>query len=123
MSIDLMEKVIGSPNLFVMQIEVDVYNLAKMWMFLKVETSWQGSKKDLLQDANTYFQSRQRHISFLETEQGAKYVRVFKGIKLHHVICDIKAVKQLDEDKIIPQEWLSSVYKQQWKQMLLAFQE
>ena len=97
-----MEKVIKSPNLFVMQIEVDTYNLAKMWMFLKLDSSWQGSKKDLLSDANAYFQAKAGDRAFLETDEGSKYTCVFRAVRLHHVICDVKAVKQLDQDKILP---------------------
>lgn len=101
-SIDLMEKVIKSPNLFVMQIEVDTYNLAKMWMFLRLDTSWKGNKKDLLSDSTTYFQVRPGDKAFLETEEGSKYTCVFQAVRLHHVICDVKAVRQLDQDKIVP---------------------
>lgn len=101
-SIDLMEKVIKSPNLFVMQIEVDTYNLAKMWMFLKLNTTWEGQKKDLLSDSNAYFQARAGDRVFLETDEGSKFTRVFQAVRLHHVICDVKAVRQLDQDKIIP---------------------
>ena len=98
-----MEKVIKSPNLFVMQIEVDTYNLAKMWMFLKLDSSWEGIKKDLLSDANTYFQARASGgRAFLDTDEGSKYTCVFQAVRLHHVICDVKAVRQLDQDNIIP---------------------
>jgi BTB/POZ domain-containing protein 13 len=101
-SVDLMEKVIKSPNLFVMQIEVDIYNLAKMWMFLKLNSSWEGKKKDLLSDANAHFQARTGDRAFLETDEGSKYTCVFQAVRLHNVICDVKAVRQLDQDKIIP---------------------
>jgi BTB/POZ domain-containing protein 13 len=97
-----MERVIKSPNLFVMQIEVDIYNLAKTWMFLKLDSSWEGVKKDLLPDANAYFQARVGDRAFLETDEGSKYTCVFQGVRLHHVICDVKAVRQLDQDRIIP---------------------
>lgn len=97
-----MEQVIKSPNLFVMQIEVDTYNLVKMWMFLKLNLAWEGSKKDLLAHSNTFFQSRTSDRAFLETDEGAKFACVFQSVRLHHVICDIKAVRQLDQDKIIP---------------------
>ncbi|CAB3994466.1 germ cell-less -like 1 [Paramuricea clavata] len=101
-SVDLMEKVIKSPNLFVMQIEVDTYNLAKMWMFLKLNSSWEGRKKDLLSDANAHFQARTGDRAFLETDEGSKYTCVFQAVRLQNVICDVKAVRQLDQDKIIP---------------------
>ena len=97
-----MEKIIKSPNLFVMQIEVDTYNLTKMWMFLKINPNWEGNKKDLLLNANTYFQTRRSEFAFLETDEGLKFTCVFEAIRLHHVICDIKAVRQLDQDNIIP---------------------
>ena len=97
-----MEKVIKSPNLFVMQIEVDTYNLVKTWMFLKLDSSWEGNKKDLLSDANAYFRARPGDRTFLETDEGAKYACVFQAVRLHHVICDVKAVKNLDQDRIVP---------------------
>ncbi|KAL4669092.1 hypothetical protein H8959_007646 [Pygathrix nigripes] len=59
LSINVMKQLIGSCNLFVMQVEMDVYTALKMWMFLQLVPSWNGSLKQLLTETDVWF-SKQR---------------------------------------------------------------
>ncbi|XP_078095797.1 germ cell-less protein-like 1 isoform X3 [Mustelus asterias] len=60
LSIVLMEKLISSPDLFVMQVEMDVYTALKKWMFLQLVPSWNGPLKQLLTDADAWFSKRRK---------------------------------------------------------------
>mgnify|MGYP001795106805 CR=1 FL=1 len=97
-----MEQVVKSPDLFVMQIEVDIYNLLKMWTFLKLHSDWSGTRKELSTQSTEYFRTRGDEV-FLETIEGLEYAAAFGGIRLYHVINDVRSIALLDEDRIIPQ--------------------
>lgn len=59
-SLDLMKEVIASSELFVMEVEMDVYTTLKKWMFLQLQPTWRGPRRDLLPDADSWFaRSRQ----------------------------------------------------------------
>lgn len=70
----MLTELLGSPNLYVMQIEMDVYALAKkvqlttqydeeielpilQWLFLAQNPDWSGNSDKLLGDAEEYFRT------------------------------------------------------------------
>jgi BTB/POZ domain-containing protein 13 len=103
-SIELMEKVIKSPGLFVMQIEIDIYTLLVMWIYLKLNPSWDGTNKDLRTQSTEYFRSRANddNQAFLESQEGALFAQAFKGLRLNHVVNDVRSMMMLQSDNIIP---------------------
>ncbi|XP_038060923.1 germ cell-less protein-like 1 [Patiria miniata] len=117
LSLELFEKVIRSPNLFVLQVEMDVYSMVKKFVFLKLMPSWNGNFKNLSKDADAFFRAYKPGL-FLQTERGKKYVSLFRGVRLQHIINDLAASKHVEKDHIIPKEWLLPVYQQQWQCML-----
>ncbi|XP_003135186.1 putative germ cell-less protein-like 1-like [Sus scrofa] len=125
LSTDLMNLLISSSNLLVMQKEMDVYTTLKEWMFLRLNPAWNGSMKQLLVNANNWF-SRHRegvgNTAFLETNQGIVFQPVFKNLRFQHIICDLASARVIEQDALIPSKWLSSVYKQQWFTLLRAQQ-
>uniref|UniRef100_A0A663EAT5 Germ cell-less 1, spermatosis associated n=1 Tax=Aquila chrysaetos chrysaetos TaxID=223781 RepID=A0A663EAT5_AQUCH len=140
LSINLMKQLISSSNLFVMQVEMDVYTALKKWMFLQLVPSWNGSLKQLLAEADAWFAKRRKDfeddIAFLESEQGNAFLSVFMHLRLQYIISDLASARIIERDSIIPsgggsafqraacsREWLSSVYKQQWFAMLRAEQD
>ncbi|XP_078095796.1 germ cell-less protein-like 1 isoform X2 [Mustelus asterias] len=127
LSIVLMEKLISSPDLFVMQVEMDVYTALKKWMFLQLVPSWNGPLKQLLTDADAWFSKRRKEScncsSFLDTEQGQRFAGVFSHIRLQYVINDLVSAKIIERDTIIPSGWLAAMYKQQWFAMLRTEQD
>ncbi|XP_036291516.1 germ cell-less protein-like 1 isoform X2 [Pipistrellus kuhlii] len=60
LSINVMKLLIGSSNLFVMQVEMDVYTALKKWMFLQLVPSWNGSLKQLLTETDVWFSKRKK---------------------------------------------------------------
>ncbi|MBN3270693.1 GMCL1 protein, partial [Polyodon spathula] len=116
LSAGLMEQLIGSPDLFVMQVEMDVYTALKKWMFLQLVPSWSGPQKQLLADADSWISKKVK--AFLQSEQGAVYAPVFRHIRLQYVINDLASAKIVERDAILHTDWLSAVYKQQWFAML-----
>ncbi|XP_036983160.2 germ cell-less protein-like 1 isoform X2 [Artibeus jamaicensis] len=60
LSINVMKQLIGSCNLFVMQVEMDVYTALKKWMFLQLVPSWNGSLKQLLTETDVWFSKRRK---------------------------------------------------------------
>ncbi|KAM6431956.1 germ cell-less protein-like 1 isoform 3-T3 [Liasis olivaceus] len=126
-NINLMKQLISSSNLFVMQVEMDIYTALKKWMFLQLVPSWNGSLKQLLSEADAWFSKRRKDfgdgISFLETEQGNAFLTVFKHLRLQYIISDLASARIVERDSLIPADWLSSVYKQQWFAMLRAEQD
>ncbi|XP_059586581.1 germ cell-less protein-like 1 isoform X3 [Alligator mississippiensis] len=126
-SINLMKQLISSSNLFVMQVEMDVYTALKKWMFLQLVPSWNGSLKQLLAEADAWFSKRRKDfggdLAFLESEQGSIFLPVFKHLRLQYIISDLASARIVERDALIPSEWLSSVYKQQWFAMLRAEQD
>ncbi|KAM6106702.1 LOW QUALITY PROTEIN: germ cell-less protein-like 1 [Pterocles gutturalis] len=127
LSINLMKQLISSSNLFVMQVEMDVYTALKKWMFLQLVPSWNGSLKQLLSEADAWFASRRKDVgddvAFLESEQGSAFLPVFTHLRLQYIISDLASARIVERDSLIPSEWLSSVYKQQWFAMLRAEQD
>ncbi|XP_026075256.1 germ cell-less protein-like 1 [Carassius auratus] len=119
---EIMEKLIQSSDLFVMQVEMDVYTALKKWMFLKLNPSWDGPIKQLLLDADTWLCKRRSEAGeeepFLNTDDGMPFVPVFRHIRLQYIINDLASARMLERDNILPPEWLSAVYKQQWFAML-----
>uniref|UniRef100_A0A8C7YPH0 Germ cell-less, spermatogenesis associated n=1 Tax=Oryzias sinensis TaxID=183150 RepID=A0A8C7YPH0_9TELE len=92
LGVEVMEQLIQSSDLFVMQVEMDVYTALK-----KVETNLQ---------------------LHLCREDGAPFRSVFKLVRLQYIINDLASARILERDNILPHEWLTAMYKNQWFAML-----
>lgn len=124
-SLDLMKELIASSELFVMEVEMDVYTKLKKWMFLQLQPTWTGPCHALLSDANLWFFRSKRETEgtpFLETQQGRAFVPVFQQLRLAYIICDLPSARTIDQDAVIPAVWLTPVYKEQWLAFLRAEQ-
>ncbi|KAG8010663.1 Germ cell-less protein-like 1 [Nibea albiflora] len=122
LGVEVMEQLIQSSDLFVMQVEMDVYTALKKWMFLQLNLSWDGPIKQLLADADAWLCKRRTDLCerepFLNTEEGAPFRSVFKYVRLQYIINDLASARILERDNILPPDWLTSVYKNQWFAML-----
>nr|XP_054773140.1 germ cell-less protein-like 1 [Lytechinus pictus] len=117
LSCELFEKVIQSPNLFVLQVEMDVYSMVKKYVFLKLTPSWQGDTKMLGREADKFFR-RYDAGAFLKSDLGAPYARLFAVLRLGSIINEPSSCRHVEDDKIIMQDFLLPVYRQQWQHML-----
>ncbi|XP_065906929.1 germ cell-less protein-like 1 [Dysidea avara] len=124
LSCDLFAELLGSPDLFMMQVEMDAYSLAKKWLFLKLHPLWDGDLHQLSANADDYFKllGEETDIDYLDTEDGQQYIPAFKQIRLIHVVTDPGSIVVLNTDRIIPKDWLSPVYEKLWVKMLLVDQ-
>uniref|UniRef100_A0A8C3AAI2 Germ cell-less, spermatogenesis associated n=1 Tax=Cyclopterus lumpus TaxID=8103 RepID=A0A8C3AAI2_CYCLU len=114
----VMEQLIQSSDLFVMQVEMDVYTALKKWMFLQLNPSWDGPIKQLLADADAWLCKRRTGTPFLNTEDSEPFRSVFRHVRLQYIINDLASARILERDNILPPDWLTSVYKNQWFAML-----
>ncbi|KAM4532560.1 germ cell-less protein-like 1 isoform 3-T3 [Fundulus diaphanus] len=119
---EVMELLIQSSDLFVMQVEMDVYTALKKWMFLQLNPSWDGPIKQLLADADAWLCKRRTDLCekepFLNTEEGVPFRSVFRLVRLQYIINDLASARILERDNILPPEWLTAMYKNQWFAML-----
>ncbi|XP_073919020.1 germ cell-less protein-like 2 [Castor canadensis] len=124
-NIELMYLLISSSDLLVMQKEMDVYTTLKGWMFLRLNPGWKGTMNQLLRNAGSWFLKHLKYVSnttFLEMRKGIMFQPVFKKLRFQHLICDLASTRLIEQDRLIPSEWLSSAYKQQWLTLLKAQQ-
>lgn len=115
LSINLMKQLISSSNLFVMQVEMDVYTALKKWMFLQLVPSWNGPLKQLLTEADAWFSKRRKDfeddIAFLESEQGRAFLTVFKHLRLQYIISDLASASIIERDSLVPSGLKKSIKK------------
>ena len=106
-----MERIIGDPDLFVIQVEMDVYSLLKRWCFLRVADNFQGSSMtELITSTDSFWKSRCSEDSeFLCSDEGVKFRGVFQQLRLPHIINDLPSTKILEGDKIVPKSKFKTI--------------
>ncbi|CAH6779984.1 germ cell-less protein-like 2 [Phodopus roborovskii] len=123
--IKVMYLLVSSSDLLVLQREIDLYNTLKKWIFLYFNPRWKGSLERLFTSANSWLSRHMEFIdsiTFLESEEGLVFQPVFRQLRFQHIICDLTSTTILEQDRLIPLEWLYPVYKQQWLTLLQAQQ-
>jgi len=118
---ELMMKLIESVDLFVLQVEMDVYSMLRKWLFLRLNPNYEGSIKDLVQDTDTFIKSEMANNwkpSFLETPHADPYVEVFKTLRIEHILTDLSSVQIVESDGILPNGWLLNCYRSLWLHLL-----
>ncbi|KAL1459337.1 hypothetical protein WDU94_011329 [Cyamophila willieti] len=109
---DLMLHLISSPKL-VTSSPLNVYRLLRLWLYLKLQ-SFEPTKlstEELATTARNYFLQQPKSPSFLCSSQGAPYVPVFQSVELFPLISARSSIVEIQEDNILPQAWLTSVYE------------
>ena len=79
-----------------------------------------GISKSISQDAVST-QEPQKYI--LNDPKFRKYASIFKKIRLQHILADLSSIKVLNNDMIIPQDWIEPFYKKNWLKTLLIDQD
>ena len=104
---ELLLNLLQSPNLAVMQVEMDIYNFLKIWLYfqLRVDNSENFCLKNLITETQKYFQGIQRKTKtcFLSSEEGLQYAEIFKCLRFENMLGDAKCIVLLEKDAIIPQ--------------------
>jgi len=116
----LMSQLVSSPDLFVMPTEFSVYVLLRLWVFLQLQPAWCGEPQEAVIQSHKFFQSMEhtKHKYFLESESASSYLSVFRNVRLPHLINHHMDVGMLVSDRIIPEDWMSSIYYARWMTLL-----
>ncbi|XP_033735521.1 germ cell-less protein-like 1 isoform X2 [Pecten maximus] len=124
-SIEMMTDLIASPDLSVMQVEMDVYNLLKKWIFVRLKPTWSGNNKDLTKDCDNFFRglvtstgTDEKKLAFLTTSDGQQFLLPYCKVRWHHILTDLSSLKILEKDCIIDLDWIRLSYEHHWKEML-----
>ncbi|KAJ9578457.1 hypothetical protein L9F63_005327, partial [Diploptera punctata] len=117
-SVDLMEKLVSSSDLFVMQTEFSLYVLLRFWVFLQLHPEWDSSSRESLLEAHIFFQNRTDDEPFLLSHEGRIYSGAFRALRFQHLVNHHLDIEMLKTDRIVPFEWLSPAVSQQWYHML-----
>ena len=92
----LMSKVLSSPSLFVLQVEMDIYTMLKKWLFLRITS---GDGKDSLQskterEGSSIVRKHFRKLysvsntPFLETSEGLPFKDAFYSVRFCNILRD-----------------------------------
>uniref|UniRef100_A0AAQ4QT54 Germ cell-less, spermatogenesis associated n=1 Tax=Gasterosteus aculeatus aculeatus TaxID=481459 RepID=A0AAQ4QT54_GASAC len=120
-NVDLMKE-LGSVLAQLTVLSALMSSLSLQWMFVQLNPSWDGPIKQLLADADAWLCKRRTDLCdkepFLNTDDGEPFRSVFKYVRLQYIINDLASARILERDNILPPDWLTSVYKNQWFAML-----
>uniref|UniRef100_A0A8W7PHM7 BTB domain-containing protein n=1 Tax=Anopheles coluzzii TaxID=1518534 RepID=A0A8W7PHM7_ANOCL len=116
-SFELMEQLVSSADLYVVQTEFTVYTLLRYWMALKLFPD-ESTTDGVEHPKERYFAERTSSVPFLATPEGVPYERVFRALRLHNLLNHHVDIRVLRQDNIIPIEWLHKPLMQQWTNVL-----
>ena len=118
-SIELMQLLVASPDLIVMQTEFSLYTLLRLWMFLKCHEDYEVND-NAATDATQYFSRRDKAAPpFLMTSDGRYFEKTFRALRLHNLLNHHIDIRILMQDNIVPVDWLNEPLFKQWNNMLL----
>ncbi|CAN8019936.1 hypothetical protein HPB47_006585 [Ixodes persulcatus] len=115
---DLMQRLVASPSLVVVQTEFSLYLLLSIWAYLREHACWKGDQKEACQQAHKYFKEREQSGSFVASLEGEEYAGAFEALRIEHLINHPLDVEMLELDNIISKESLYPVFRNQWYSML-----
>lgn len=117
--VELMSKLVQSPNLFVMQTEISLYTLLRVWMYCKQRNEFTDiSNAEQRESIKQFYRNRRDAAPFLETSHGEPFIAAFKALRLQHLLSHPVDLRQILDDKIIPHHWLNDHLLNQWKALL-----
>lgn len=104
LSEELLKLLLMSKHFVVMQVEMDIYNFLKIWLYLQLHPTCELPLKKLVGETQKFFheQKNKNHTEFLSCPMGSKFVDVFKCLRVQNMVGDIKCIKLLEKDFIIP---------------------
>ena len=92
----LMTKTLNSPDLFVLQVEMDIYTMLKKWMYLRMSepeevlTIQSKTDREATSEIRKFFRSffDETNVPFLETDKGAVFKDAFRAIRFCNILRD-----------------------------------
>ena len=131
LSLNLFEKIISSDQLFIIQVETDLYSLCKKWLYFQLNGPQVVSTNLTPKDFNDFFNSyRMKHDSvnsgadksLLEIPELEKYAKIFKKIRLHNLLNDLSSYELIKQDMIVPMKWLEPCFVENWLNIIFVDQ-
>lgn len=144
----LFERIVTSPNLMIIRVETDLYSLCKRWLYFQLNKvvakleakSWQKVTNDFFKELirtldaaessstdNTSLErqstNRVERFCLLDHPTFAKYLSVFRKIRIKNILGDLDSLKLLYNDRIIPIRWIEPFYYKNWLNLLFVDQD
>ncbi|VDK71174.1 unnamed protein product [Cylicostephanus goldi] len=110
---DTFIRLISSTELLIIEGEMDVYNMIKMWIFLD-----EKPHAAALPEADFQRQMSETLASYPEGQLFVKHAGLFAALRLHHITTTIASLKTVENDHLIPKDVLNAVMVDQWKTTL-----
>ncbi|PSN37223.1 Protein germ cell-less [Blattella germanica] len=117
-SVELMEKLVSCPELFVMQTEFSLYVLLRIWVYMQLHPDKDPSNRESASEAHQFFQNREGELPFLNTRDGKNFAGPFRALRFQHLVNHHLDIDMLKSDNIVPMEWLAPKVSRQWYHML-----
>ncbi|XP_020280911.1 protein germ cell-less isoform X2 [Pseudomyrmex gracilis] len=109
---DLMEELVASPDLVVLQTEFCIYMMLRVWLFAHTQDYEETLNID------EYFKNHKWTEPFLTTEEGKDYAAPFMALRMKYLLLHEQDDKILYSDNLIPPSWLHDAYREQWLHLL-----
>lgn len=129
LNIELFERIISSNQLFIIQVETDLYSLCKRWLYYQLNTVPPKDPTSLLtpKDFNEFFANYLKVCNggfktLLEIPCLSKYAQVFKQIRLHNLLNDLSSYELIKQDMLIPLEWIEPCFVENWVNIIYVDQ-
>jgi predicted PolB exonuclease-like 3'-5' exonuclease len=74
--------------------------------------------KDEIIQIEEFFRNHVWTEPFLDTKEGKEFRAPFKALRKKYLLLNDQDVKLLQNDNIIPEDWLYESYKEQWLHIL-----
>ncbi|XP_075216957.1 germ cell-less [Lycorma delicatula] len=118
-SVELIESLVRSQDLCVIQMEYSLYLMLRSWVFYKLHPEWMGDEISGLCQIQKFFKDRPKNQpEFLLTREGIEFQKAFQGLRLDKLIVHHEDLDVILEDRILPESWLYPTLISLWTSVL-----
>nr|CAD7591163.1 unnamed protein product [Timema genevievae] len=105
-SVELMTKLVASPDLAVELTEFSVYTILKLWVLLKIRPDWE----QFTNESEVIETCRNDHEKLnLQSDKSKVFKPAFQALRLPHILCHKDHLKTLEEDELFPLKTLEKM--------------
>nr|CAD7256001.1 unnamed protein product [Timema shepardi] len=105
-SVELMTKLVASPDLAVELTEFSVYTILKLWAWLKIRPDWEQFTNE--SDVTETCKNDHEKLN-LQLDKSKVFKPAFQALRLPHILCHEDHLKTLEEDKLFPLKMLEKM--------------
>nr|CAD7451923.1 unnamed protein product [Timema tahoe] len=105
-SVELMTKLVASPDLAVELTEFSVYTILKLWVLLKIRPDWEQftNESEVIETCRNDNEKLN-----LQSDKSKVFKPAFQALRLPHILCHEDHLKTLEEDKLFPLKTLEKM--------------